>query len=139
MKIDFLNIPVDNFTMAETINQVDEAIQRNKRINHVVINAGKVVSMQTDKELFESVVSCDIVNADGQSIVWAERFLGKYLPEMVAGADLMQNLVQLASTNGYTCVFLGAKQELVDKVVSIYIAKYETQIIAGYRNGYSKI
>ncbi len=138
MKIDFLNIPVDNFTMAETINQVDEAIQRNKRINHVVINAGKVVSMQTDKELFESVVSCDIVNADGQSIVWAARFLGKYLPERVAGADLMQNLVQLASEKGYKCFFLGAKQEIVEKVVSIYTEKYGPQIIAGYRNGYFK-
>ena len=82
-----------------------------ERINHVVINAGKVVSMQTDKELFESVVSCDIINADGQSVVWAARFLGKHIPERVAGADLMQKLIHLASKKGYKCFFFGAKEQ----------------------------
>lgn len=136
MKIDFLGIPVDNLTMSETLNLIDDGIRQNKRINHVVINAGKVVSMQTDKELFESVVSCDIINADGQSVVWAARFLGKHIPERVAGADLMQKLVHLASEKGYKCFFLGAKEEVVKKVVDIYTLKYGSSIIAGYRNGY---
>lgn len=136
MKIDFLGIPVDSLTMSETISLIDDAIRQNKRINHVVINAGKVVSMQTDKQLFESVVSCDIINADGQSIVWAARFLGKIVPERVAGADLMQYLVQLASDNGYKCFFFGAKEEIVKKVVDIYTEKFGSSVIAGYRNGY---
>lgn len=136
MKIDFLGIPVDNLTMSETLNLIDDGIRQNKRINHVVINAGKVVSMQTDKELFESVVSCDIINADGQSVVWAARFLGKHIPERVAGADLMQKLVHLASEKGYKCFFFGAKEEVVKKVVDIYTLKYGSSIIAGYRNGY---
>jgi N-acetylglucosaminyldiphosphoundecaprenol N-acetyl-beta-D-mannosaminyltransferase len=136
MKIDFLGIPVDALTMSETINLIDDAIRENKRISHVVINAGKVVSMQTDKQLFESVVSCDVINADGQSIVWAARFLGKKLPERVAGADLMQYLVHLAYQKGYKCFFLGAREEVVKKVVSIYQEKYGTSVIAGYRNGY---
>lgn len=136
MKINFLEIPLDALTMSETIEKIDSAIKENKHINHVVINAGKVVSMQKDKQLFESVVSCDIINADGQSIVWAARFLGKYLPERVAGADLMQNLVQLASQKGYKCFFFGAKEEVVKKVVNIYTHKYGDSVIAGYRNGY---
>jgi N-acetylglucosaminyldiphosphoundecaprenol N-acetyl-beta-D-mannosaminyltransferase len=136
MKIDFLGIPVDSLTMSETITLIDDAISQNKRINHVVINAGKVVAMQTNKQLFESVVSCDIINADGQSIVWAARFLGKYLPQRVAGADLMQELVQVASVKGYKCFFFGAKEDVVKKVVDIYTEKYGSSIIAGYRNGY---
>lgn len=136
MKIDFLGIPVDSFTTNETIDRIDEAIQLNNRINHVVINAGKVVLMQKDPELYKSVVSNDIINADGQSIVWAARFLGKYLPERVAGADLMQHLVHLAAEKGYKCFFLGAKEEVVKKVVDIYTKKYNPSIIAGYRNGY---
>lgn len=136
MKIDFLGISVDSLSMLETIELIDKGIRRNKHINHVVINAGKVVSMQTNKHLFESVVSCDIINADGQSIVWAARFLGKQLPERVAGIDLMQYLVRLASNEGYKCFFLGAKEEIVKKVVDIYTEKYSSSIIAGYRNGY---
>lgn len=136
MKIDFLGIPIDSLTMTETIELIDDNVRKNKRINHVVVNAGKVVSMQKDKELFESVVSCDIINADGQSIVWAARFLGQHLPERVAGADLMQHLVKLAYEKKYTCFFLGAKEEVVKKVVDIYKQQYGPSVIAGYRNGY---
>ncbi len=136
MKIDFLGIPVDALTMEETVNKIDEAIRTEQTINHVVINAGKVVAMQTDKELYNSVVTCDLINADGQSIVWAARFLGRNLPCRVAGVDLMQNLIKLAADRKYRCFFLGAKEEVVKKVVEIYSGEYGPEIIAGYRNGY---
>jgi N-acetylglucosaminyldiphosphoundecaprenol N-acetyl-beta-D-mannosaminyltransferase len=136
MKIDFLGIPVDAITIQETINCIEKSIQKNTRISHSVINAFKVVSMQTDKQLYESVVSCDIINADGQGVVWAARFLGKRLPERVAGADLMQQLVQLASKKNYKCFFLGANEDVVKKVIDIYTKKYGPFIIAGYHNGY---
>ena len=132
----FLNIPLDALTMQESVQFIDTSIQDNKRINHVVINAGKVVAMQTDKQLHESVVSCDLINADGQSIVWAARFLGLDIPERVAGIDLMKNLVALAAEKQYKCFFLGAKEEIVKRVVDIYAEKYGNEIIAGYRNGY---
>lgn len=136
MKVDFMGIPVDSHTMEDTIDRIDKAIINGEHINHVVINAGKVVSMMQDRELYESVLSCDIINADGQSIVWAARFLGKKLPCRVAGIDLMQELVKLAYKKGYKCFFLGAKEEVVKKVVEKYTAEYGPQIIAGYRNGY---
>jgi N-acetylglucosaminyldiphosphoundecaprenol N-acetyl-beta-D-mannosaminyltransferase len=136
MKIDFIGIPVDSLTMEETVNRIDNAIQSNARINHVVINAGKVVSMLKDKELFNSVVSCDIINADGQSIVWAARFLGKKIPERVAGVDLMEELVKLAHKREYKCFFFGADENVVKKVVETLVQKYGHKIIAGYRNGY---
>lgn len=136
MKIDFLSIPLDAITMEETINRVDEAVATKKRINHVVINAGKVVLMQKDPELFSSVVSCDIINADGQSIIWAARFLGKKIPERVAGVDLMQKLVKLAYEKKYKCFFFGAKEEVVKRVADFYSQKYGPEILAGYRNGY---
>ena len=119
-KIDFLSIPVDALTMEQTIYEIDKSIRKNEHIQHVVINAGKVVAMQTNKALYDSVVSCNLINADGQSIIWASRFLGKHLPERVAGIDLMHNLITLAAEKGYNCFFLGAKEEVVGKVVDIY-------------------
>jgi N-acetylglucosaminyldiphosphoundecaprenol N-acetyl-beta-D-mannosaminyltransferase len=136
MKVDFMGIPVDSHTMEETIQRIDEAIQSNDHINHVVINAGKVVSMMKDQELFDSVIACDIINADGQSIVWAARFLGKKIPGRVAGVDLMQELVKLAAKKNYKCFFLGASEDVVSRVVDRYKKEYGEGIIAGYRNGY---
>lgn len=136
MRINFLGIPIDALSMSETVHLIDTSIQQNKKINHVVVNAGKVVAMQKDAQLFKSVVTCDLINADGQSIIWASRFLGNRLPERVAGIDLMQHLVDLAFERGYKCFFLGAKEEVVKKVVDIYTDKYGSSIIAGYCDGY---
>ena len=135
-RINFIGIQVDALTMKETIKIVEDAILEKKNIHHVVINAGKVVSMQKDINLYNSVVSCDIINADGQSIVWAARFLGQHLPERVAGIDLMNELVQLAALKNYKCYFLGAKEDVIIKVIDLYTKKYGSSFIAGYRNGY---
>ncbi len=135
-QIDFLGIPLDTLTLKETMERIEETIREGGRLNHVVINAGKVVAMQSNKELFQSVVSCDLINADGQSIVWAVRILGKKIPERVAGIDLMENLVELAAERGYGCFFFGAREEVVRKVVELYTRKYGASVVAGYRNGY---
>lgn len=138
MKKDILGIPIDTYTMGETIDRIDKAIRENKRLRQVSINAGKMVLIQNDIELHNSVVSCDIISPDGQSIVWASRFLGKRLPCRVAGCDLMQALVKLAYENKYKCFFFGAKEAVVKKVVDYYIHSYGPEVIAGYRNGYYK-
>lgn len=135
-RINFINIPIDALTMQETIDRIDLAIKNDYHLNHVAVNAAKVVLMQKDRDLFNKVVSCDIINADGQSIVWASRFLGKKIPERVAGADLMQELVKLAYKNKYKCFFFGAREEVVNKLVDYYTKEYGPEIIAGYRNGY---
>jgi N-acetylglucosaminyldiphosphoundecaprenol N-acetyl-beta-D-mannosaminyltransferase len=102
----------------------------------VVINAVKVANAQKDKALKDSIINCDIINADGQGIVWASQVLGKPLPERVAGIDLMEALVKLAAEKNYRIFFLGAKEEIVKSIVTIYTNKYGKDIIAGYRNGY---
>ena len=135
-RVDFLGIPLDTLTMEETMDRIEQAIREDQKLNHVVINAGKVVAMQTNQELFRSVATCDLINADGQSIVWATRFLGKRIPERVAGIDLMQNLIDLAARKGYTCFLFGAREEVVNRVVEIYTEKYGPEVIAGSRNGY---
>lgn len=135
-RINILNCPIDNLSMQATIELIDLAISKGESIQHIVVNAAKLANIQHDRVLFDSIVNSDIINADGQAVVWASRFLGKSLPERVAGIDLMQNLVKLAYDNGYKIFFFGAKEEVVKKVVEIYSKQYSQGIIAGYRNGY---
>lgn len=135
-RIEILNCPIDKLTMQETLDTIDNAIKTSTPIQHVVVNAAKLVYMQKDKKLYASVVNSDIINADGKAVVWASRFLGQPLPERVAGIDLMQNLVEMANRQGYRIFFLGAKEEIVKSVVEKYASQYDASIIAGYRNGY---
>lgn len=134
--VNIMNCPIHPLTMDQTITEIENNIKLNKQIHHVVVNAAKLVNMQTDKTLYDSVVNCDIINADGQSIVWASRILRQPLPERVAGADLMINLMDLAGEKGYKVFLFGAKEEIVSKVAKMYRDKFGNQVIAGYRNGY---
>ncbi|MCL6266675.1 WecB/TagA/CpsF family glycosyltransferase [Flagellimonas myxillae] len=122
--------------MEETLGKVFKAIEEKKHIHHVVVNAGKIVSMQKDLQLRESVNKSHIINADGQAVVWASRFLRKPLKERVAGIDLMENLVEASHINNHRIFFFGAKEEVVKKVVELYTEKYGEGIVVGYRNGY---
>lgn len=137
-RITILNTKIDNLTMQETLQLVEETILGSKQLHHVVVNAAKMVAMQTDLKLRQSVNSCDLINADGQAVVWASRILGQPLKERVAGIDLMENLVELAHKKNYKIFFFGAKEEVVSRVVNNYKIKYSKGIIAGYRNGYFK-
>ena len=122
--------------MKETLGLVSQAISERKQLHHVVVNAGKIVAMQEDEALRKSVNESDIINADGQAVVWAAKILGKPLKERVAGIDLMENLVKLAHQQNHKIFLLGAKEEVVLKVSEIYQSTYNSNIIAGYRNGY---
>jgi len=135
-RVNILKTSIHNLTMTETLSLIDTAIKNQSQIHHVVVNAGKIVSMQNDAQLRESVNSSDLINADGQAVVWASKFLGKPLKERVAGVDLMANSVEMAHKNGYQIFLFGAKEEVVTEVAAIYEKKYGKQLIAGYRNGY---
>ena len=138
-RINILNTTIDNYTIHETIQIIDEVIQNKKQLHHVVVNAGKIVAMQTDLKLRQSVNESDVINADGQAVVWASKILGKPLKERVAGIDLMENLVRMAHEKKYKIFFFGAKEEVVKSVVEKYSNQYSYNIIAGYRNGYFEI
>lgn len=134
--IHLFGVPIHKLTMSETLSLIDQAIQEKKQIHHVVVNAAKLVNMQKDEALYNSVVESNIINADGQAVVWASQILNMPLPERVAGIDLMENLVKLAHEKKYRIFFLGAKEEVVKAVVEHYRKTYSEDIIAGFRNGY---
>lgn len=135
-RIHILDTPIDALTMEETLTVIDEAIINGRLVRHACVNAAVLVSMQKDPQLRKSVSSCEIINADGKSVVWASRFLGKPLPERVAGPDLMNRVVEMAYRKGYRIFFLGARPEVVKKVEATYAERYSPEIIAGFHDGY---
>lgn len=137
-RINILNTNIDNYCTEETLSLIEQTIDNQKQLHLVVVNASTIVSMQSDMQLRKSVNESDLINADGQAVVWASKILGKPLKERVAGTDLMINLVEMAHQKKYKIFFFGAKEEVVKKVVEKYSNQYSPDIIAGYRNGYFK-
>ncbi|MCL6088005.1 MAG: WecB/TagA/CpsF family glycosyltransferase, partial [Actinobacteria bacterium] len=135
MRIKFLKYNLDDLSLNETVEKAAELINSSSTHQHVVLNAAKIVLMDRNKELANIVNSCDLISADGMSVVWASRFLGKKLKERVAGIDLMQKLLELADKNKYRIFLFGAEEEIVKIVADKINKKYKNLTVAGYRNG----
>ncbi|MDB2630268.1 WecB/TagA/CpsF family glycosyltransferase [Ulvibacter sp.] len=135
-RIHILNTFIDNLSMQETLQLIQKSIASKTQLHHVVVNAGKLVAMQKDQQLRESVNSSNLINADGQAVVWASRLLKKPLKQRVAGIDLMHKLVAMAHENKQKIYLLGAKKQVVEKVAKTYANQYSQELVAGYRDGY---
>jgi N-acetylglucosaminyldiphosphoundecaprenol N-acetyl-beta-D-mannosaminyltransferase len=135
-RINLLGVPVDNMTMIETLDAVKHAIDNNKHIHHTVVNAGKIVLMSKNEELYKSVTSADIINVDGAGVVLASRFLNNPLKERVAGIDLMTSIIKMAAEHQLKIYLLGATDEVLKKMTDKLDATYGPGLIAGSRNGY---
>lgn len=131
-----LGCAIDRLGMAQTVARVQAIVKQGAFAQQVSINAAKLVTLKQDTELREVVNRCELVNADGQSVVWASRLLGDPLPERVAGIDLMHALIAMAAREGYGIYILGARQEVLETAVQKLREMYPNLNIAGYRHGY---
>lgn len=135
-RISFMGVPIDALSMDETIERIFQYIERDERIQHVAINSTKILRIIENSEVRKTVRKCELISADGMGIVWASHVLGCPLPERVAGIDLMDRLIEESANRGFKPYFLGAKQDVLEKTIAHYQARFAHLKIAGYRNGY---
>jgi N-acetylglucosaminyldiphosphoundecaprenol N-acetyl-beta-D-mannosaminyltransferase len=136
MRRDMLGISIDALTMAQAVGRCTDAVEHGRYLSVGVVNAAKVVAMRRDEELRRAVAGCGLVLADGQSVVWASRLLGVPLPERVAGIDLFHELLQEAADRSYRVYFLGARPEVLPRMLAQASHRYPSLVIAGARDGY---
>ena len=135
-RADFLGVPIDLLTMEETVARCARWIDQGRAVQHVVVNAGKMVQIADDPGLREIVAACPIVSVDGQGVVLAARFLGLPVPERVAGIDLMERLIALAAERGWPVFFLGATEEVNARFAGIAARRFPGLKVAGRHHGY---
>ena len=135
-RVQVVNCGIDALTFSETLAEVERLIQARRPMQHCVVNASKTVLMDKDPRLREIVSSCDLVNADGQSLVWASRILGRPVPERVTGIDLFEALLGLAADRGYGVYFLGATDEVLEDAVARARREHAALRICGWHHGY---
>src|SRR6478735_3421330 len=95
-------VDVDALDARASLDRAFELADAGVPVQHVVLNAAKVVLVDRDERLRQTIHSCALVNADGSSVVWASRILGKPLPERVAGIDLFVAILERAANTGHS-------------------------------------
>jgi len=135
-RVELFGLPVDALTMDETVAAAEAMVACGGAHQHVCLNAAKVVETDRSAALADVVAGCELVSADGQSVVWASRFLGAPVPERVTGIDLFDRLLAVAAEKGLPVYLLGAREEVVRRVVEVAGERHPGLVVAGARNGY---
>ncbi|WMX48199.1 WecB/TagA/CpsF family glycosyltransferase [Streptomyces roseicoloratus] len=129
-------VTIDALTMDQTVARCLATVRAGERLEIGVVNAAKLVNMRRDPALARAVAGCDLVLADGQAVVWAGRLLRRPLPERVAGIDLFMRLLAEAEREGLSVYFLGARQEVLERMLRRVAVRFPGLRVAGSRNGY---
>lgn len=135
-RVEVMGVPVDPWSMAQTVERTRQLVEEGSFAHLIGVNADKVLQMRDDPEIDSIVRRCEIVNADGASMVMAARRLGVEVPERVAGIDLMWELCALAQREGYRVCLVGAKREVVEKTKEVLEERYPGIDVAWARDGY---
>ena len=135
-RVEVMGSPVDPWTMEETVAATDAFIQNGAFAHLIGVNADKLLQMKDDANMSACVRKCEIVNADGASMVMAAKKLGVEIPERVSGIDLMAELCKLAEEKSYGVFLLGAKQNVVQKTAEVLLDRHPNLPIVGFRDGY---
>ncbi len=131
-----LDCHIDRLTLDEAVDQCERAVVTREPMQHMAVNAAKLVAMRDDAELRSVIEQSELVTADGQAVVWASKILGDPLPERVTGVDLMHRLFAASAERGYKVFILGAKQEVLEEAVGELRRQHPGLPLVGYRNGY---
>lgn len=115
MKLKLFNIYIDNITMKECINRIDEYIKDGKYHYVVTPNVDHIVRLQQDKEFAEIYNNADLVVTDGMPLVWYSKIKKPAIVEKISGSDLFPEVCKLADRKNYKIFLLGAAEGVAEK------------------------
>lgn len=127
---------IDAVVLDQAVDRCMRAVADGRPIEVGVVNAAKIVIMRSDRALHDAVSGTDLLVADGQSVVWASRFLGHPLPERVAGIDLFTTLLAAAEQEDRSVYLLGATAEVLTRTVAEVRRRHPQLRVAGSHDGY---
>jgi exopolysaccharide biosynthesis WecB/TagA/CpsF family protein len=94
-------------------------------------NVDFVVQARTDSHLAGILKRAQLVVCDGTPLIWLSRFLGRPLPERVAGSDLVPRLLQEAADRGWRVYFLGGAPQVLEAAMKNVQDRHPRLCIAG--------
>lgn len=126
-----LNTYINNVTMTETIADIEQMIEGNKKSYVVAINVDVVMKIEDDSYLKKVVDDADMVLVDGKPLVWISKLHGKPLKEKISGSDLVPLLCEVAAEKGYKIFIIGGKDGIAEQAKQKLEVKHPNIRIVG--------
>ena len=96
-RVKLLNTEVDNLTMDEAVQRIEELILRGKPSYVVTPNVDHVVKLETDNEFQQVYKEADLILTDGMPLIWISKLKKNPIKEKVSGSDLFPKVCELAA------------------------------------------
>ena len=114
-KIKFLNISVDNLTMQEAVERVEQLIVQDGSSYVVTPNLDHIVILEDDQEFAEVYSNADLVLADGKPLIWISKLLKNPIKEKISGSDFFPYMCEMCAKRGFSIFILGAADGVAEK------------------------
>lgn len=130
-RMKFLNTEIDNLTMQESLEIIDELINRKNPSYVVTPNVDHIVKLEEDIEFQEVYKNADLILTDGMPLIWISKMKKTPIKEKVSGSDLFPKVCELASKKGYRVFLLGAAAGVANIAAKNLEEKYDGLNIVG--------
>jgi N-acetylglucosaminyldiphosphoundecaprenol N-acetyl-beta-D-mannosaminyltransferase len=129
--VHILGVPIHAVTMAGTLAWMERAVAERTPRQVCTANPEFVMAAQHDTEFRHVLRQADLVLPDGVGLLWAARWLGRRLPERVAGSDLIYRMAEQAARHGWRVFYLGAAEGVAQRAADRLKARYPGLTVAG--------
>ena len=82
-RMKFMNTEIDNLTMDETLEAIDDLIQRNINAYVVTPNVDHIVQLERGGELCEVYQNANLILADGMPLLWIAKWYGTPIKQKI--------------------------------------------------------
>ncbi len=130
----FLGYPVDNVTMYEALSWIKNSKEQTRTRIIAVTNANKLWQAYHDIRLSEYLKNADLVLPE-YAVVWGARRMNISLNHL-GGIMLFSAFLPFAEKEKIRPFFLGARPEVVGKMVDRIKRLYPNILISGFHHGY---
>ncbi|WP_195951622.1 WecB/TagA/CpsF family glycosyltransferase [Clostridium saudiense] len=130
-RIKFLNIEVDNLTMDEAIERINDLIVNQKPSYVVTPNVDHIVKLEKDTDFQKVYENADLILTDGMPLIWISKIKRNPIKEKISGSDLFPKICGLAAKKGYKVFLLGAAEGVAAKAAENLKEKYSDLNVVG--------
>lgn len=136
-KVSILGVQIDRVNMRAALEKIEDFIEKEELPKLVVTPNSEIIVMALEDAQFKEIINnADLSIPDGAGVILASRLLKDYLPERVAGFDLMNELINLSASKGYRIYLLGGEPGVVDIVRARLQERHPGLKISGCHHGY---
>ncbi len=119
------------------IQELEQNIKQEKK-SFVITANPETLMIGTENPAFDAILKSDetIIVPDGIGVVKAANMLDIPLTERVTGVEIVQELFKILNETSKGIYLLGAKREVIDKLVERLHKEYPNLKVLGYQDGY---